>query len=652
MADSAETTVPTGTPPAPRSRARWWVLGLVVAGAVLLVWLAWSAYALLTTQQQATAARAALASGQASLADGDVTAARADIDQAATSLQAADDAVRALPLKVLARVPWVGQTVHDLRYLVAGAQRTAAGATALVDVATRIDPGAGGTTPLFADGAVDLTQLDDITAAVAQARDEFDIAVASFDEIQGSGPGGGIVTEARDEALAEAVPLRDSLTKADAVLPLLPAALGADGPKRYLVALLSSAEVHASGGTVKAVIEVTSDDGRIGVDSIESTGQASLAISGPEVGYEHRSVFYEPQQPVRFAWATLDPDYRFTGYELATSYEAVTGTPVDGVVAIDNVGLVEPLRVTGPLDAGGLGTITADNFLQYVLVDSYREFGDDDAGRKALNAALLERTVAGLQSGDTALPLLRALGAGIPGRHVQAWAADPALEDALVAAGLGGQVVGGATGDHIAVFTQNWNDTKNDPFQRRVIDQSVTLAADGSATVRRTTAITWDLPDDADSTDYVTCLRGCWSYAYLLSYVPAAATDVQQTIESTSPQPRPRDLPNDPPRWRWDIGPMLVADSVGRPVAIAGIWVAPDGTATQTLTYSLPPGTFAQPDSTVRYDVTADPQPFAGTSDLTVTVQPPAGWLIADGSEPTLSTPLDRVVTWSTVATQ
>src|SRR5690606_41555781 len=59
---------------------------------------------------------------------------------------------------------------------------------------------------------------------------------------------------------------------ADRITALGPAMLGAEGPRRYLVVALNSAELRAGGGIPGALAVVTTDGGRVTLERQASTG--------------------------------------------------------------------------------------------------------------------------------------------------------------------------------------------------------------------------------------------------------------------------------------------------------------------------------------------------------------------------------------------
>lgn len=638
---------------APRRRGRVW-MSVVVGAVVVLGFLAWAGASLLLTQVHAKAARDAMTAAQPALMDGDADAARASLNTAKDEIASADGWSRMLPLRLLSRVPWIGTTINDTRLLLGAAGSVADGALALSDVAERATDPAPGQRPLLSDGRIDLEQLDDMAVDVGNARDNLFAAVSLLEQVRGTGPAGGMMTEARDAALEEGVPLLQTLDRVDAVLPLLPGALGADGPRTYLVPLMNPAELFGSGGAALGVTVVTVDDGRIEVADVDDSGKG---IDGDDLKvWEHRAgmpFFSSPTMPAAFPWAHLHPDFRISGYELAQAWQASTGEQIDGVVALDINAIADALRAIGDVEAGSLGTVSADNAVRKVLVDSYRDVWERptsewetalDERRQALRE-LLNRVLQRAYAGSGSFGVMTEIATGIPARHVQLWFADPALQAAVERSGASGALNTGR-GDHIAVFTHNGSASKNDVFQRRTVEQEVRLSPDGGADVVRTTTVHFDTPDWGDMGDKIEYYYFArWTFDWILSYLPLDA-EVEE-LSSTGGSEPPADTPVFVPA-QYQIPDGDWPDGLGGRMVRTADWAAPQGTIVQTLRYRIPAGTFSEPDGSVRYRVTVDPQPFAGKAAVSVTVTPPDGWSFGDGSGPDYSADLDQAHAWST----
>lgn len=599
--------------PASTTRARhpWrWIFGGVAL--LLVVALAWLAWGLLSAAReargQAATAQASLSRAATALADGDVAGARAAVDEGTAAVTAATAALETPQVAVVGALPVVGQAVDDARAL-ADAAVLATEAAADVTEAYAAAKGVDGASPLFADGRVDDAVLTSVLDRVVSAAAAVDQAQAELDTVQATLPGTASLAEARDAARAELAGLQGGLDAVATAAPSLPAALGFDGPRTYLLAILNSAELRASGGPPLAAAVLRFDDGRL---TVVARGQTGVVFTegNPKVEYDAAD---GTRRFDRFVNATADADYRIAGIDLARSWEASTDIPVDGVITVDAVALAEVLDATGPIEVAGYGEVTGDTFVQTVLVDAYERFAGAQDDRQQVNTLMIDELAARLVRGDSTLPVLRALGATSPARHVQAWFADEALNAAVAESSLAGAVADvDRRADRVAVFTQNTNGSKVDVFQQRAITHEVALADDGSATVSQSIAIDNDTPSTRRS-DRRTYYRTGWSRNVYRIYLPDAATDVSVSL---------------PQGTEGSVRSTSTADPLGRRFAVVDAWIEPQGELTIDVGYSLPAGTFTD-GAGLTYRLLADPQALVRPATLDVRVTAPAGRAMA-----------------------
>lgn len=614
-----------------RARHPWrWAVGAIALLLVLaLSWLAWGLLsAAREARSQAGIAQSSLSRAATALADGDVAGARAAVAEGTVAVDAASAALESPQVRFVGALPIVSQAVDDARAL-ADAAVLATGAAGDVTDAYAAAKGVDGAPPLFATGRVDEVVLQSVLTRVVSAATAVDAAEVELDKVQATLPGTAPLAEARDSARAELAGLRGGLDAVATAAPSLPAALGFDGPRTYLLAILNSAELRASGGPPLAVAVLRFDRGRLTVVARGQTGVVFMP-GNPKVEYEAAdgTVRFD-----RFVNATADADYRIAGIDLARSWEASTSIPVDGVITVDAVALAEVLNATGPIEVEGYGEVTGDNFVQTVLVDAYERFAGAQEDRQQVNTQMIDELAARLVRGDSTLPVLRALGGTSPARHVQAWFADETLNDTVADSSLAGAVADVDDGaDRVAVFTQNVNGSKVDVFQQRSIAHDVALAADGSADVSQSIAIGNDTPPTRRS-DRRTYYRTGWSHNVYRIYLPDAATDVSVTL---------------PPGTEGAVRSTSTPDPKGRHFATVDAWIKPQGSLIIDVDYRLPAGTFTDAAG-LTYRLLADPQALVRPATLTVRVTVPGGRSL--DAEPPWQVSGDTAV-WSGALTQ
>ena len=279
--------------------------------------------------------------------------------------------------------------------------------------------------------------------------------------------------------------------------------LGADGVRRYFVALENDAEERDQ-GAILSYVSVTVDHGHIQVLQhgdiltplqVPGAGTTNLLLKGPApvaIPPGTASVFgsIDPTETWQSVNATADFD--FTGKAIQAMYRQATGQTVDGVVALDVPALAALLRVVGPVTVPDIGVqISADNAGTVILHDLYNSFPDNQqAVRQELLSEVVTEVVSRLSAGSfDPLPLAQGLADAAAGEHLRVWSANGQEETTLEHVGLGGGpgAVDANRTFHVAV--ENRNATKVDYYVTTSAQQQVTVTANGTAIVHTTVVV-------------------------------------------------------------------------------------------------------------------------------------------------------------------
>jgi hypothetical protein len=316
--------------------------------------------------------------------------------------------------------------------------------------------------------------------------------------------------------------------------------LGADGTRRYLVALQNNAEMRDQ-GIVLSYVPLSVQDGHFTFEKGGSIADLTLDRPTATVLPAGTLAVFGPAKPTqRWTAVNASADFAVSGRSMVDMYHQATGQTVDGVVAIDVPGLADMLRVVGPVSVEGRSDpITADNAAQVLLHDFYEGLGpvsDQTARRERLGDVLRvvgDRLTTGTRD---AVSLGRELGQAAKGGHLKLWSATAEEEGVFERTGLGGGpgAVGADRTFHVAV--ENRSGTKVDYYVQPTIRQDVTLTPQGSAVVHTTVTVDNQAPVNAAPSyalgpDEFTKKPGDY-LAWVLLWSPAASTVPASTPES------------------------------------------------------------------------------------------------------------------------
>ena len=144
-------------------------------------------------------------------------------------------------------------------------------------------------------------------------------------------------------------------------MPGLAEALGADGPRRYLVSALNDAEVFGSGGAPLSALVVQADKGTFRVDE---SGQleSKLSPDNPSIVWEHEGgpPWYRQGKRYPFVNSNFHPDFGIASVDMRRAWAALGYPEVDGVITVDMSALASMLAWTGAVTSPGFGRIDAE----------------------------------------------------------------------------------------------------------------------------------------------------------------------------------------------------------------------------------------------------------------------------------------------------
>lgn len=581
------------------------------------------------------------------LTSGDYAEAEQSFERATESTVRLQKSVDIAPFNLAGRIPGVDVAVENWQLAVDAASALTSATGDLISLYGDLSGKADGP-KIFSDGAIDLARLENLPDRVDAASDKLASAHADLMVIRAATVPSEPLDRVREKALEEMLPVEEAMASLQVIAPVLPDALGANGPRRYLIAIGNQAEMRAAGGAPLTLVLVEFNEGRISIPIKGPTStQLFPPLNAPVEWWGPGGNPFFPTNPrnAPFVVTNTHPNLLFSAREMAEAWVGGNYPTVDGVITLDLTAIAAVLDATGPVESEVYGTVDGERLGQILLVDAYMEFGQEGAvERQEANQALLNDLLERLLGGEDLVNAAQAITSTAPGRHFQAWMRNPELQRLSLRSGAAGQVNDPGTGDWSAVYTQNGNQSKVDVFQQRNVLVTVTMADDGSARVTQQVTLTNATPADRPEgpPERVGYETSWLKNAYIL-YVPDAATDYRANYPDGFAV---RPFKNHP-----QLGRGWVDDGFGhRMIRVVG-WTPPGGQNAVSVSYTLPAGTFSEVDGVLEYRLQADPQSLFVPSTLSVTVTPPAGWQpvqapgqIQQGSTATVSAVQDAPV--------
>ncbi len=258
------------------------------------------------------------------------------------------------------------------------------------------------------------------------------------------------------------------------------AALGADGPRRYLLLFQNSSEIRATGGFVGNVALLKIADGNIEkfkfYDVYDLDGQLTEHIVPPR-----------PIQDISSAWSLHDANWFFdfpsSARKISTFYEKEGGATLDGVIALNSNVAEDLLSLLGPVQLSeDVEIINSEN-----LVDKLNEFGEKSLSSDDFNQRVALEEIFNILLGrlsqmnsEQALALVRILNGAVAAKDIQVFLNNKEEQGFISSLGIGGAQNSG-DGEALAVVHSNINGFKTDRVIEEKINLDTKVNSDGSS---------------------------------------------------------------------------------------------------------------------------------------------------------------------------
>jgi hypothetical protein len=393
---------------------------------------------------------------------------------------------------VAEHVPVLGPNLKALRELTAVVDDAMTAGEPLASLATDLTPAA--LAPH--DGKIPLEPFIKAASMVPTAATDFTAIQTRLAAV----PTAGTVHQLQD-AKSMLTGVIDSAAKAlsDAapIVREVPAFLGADGPRTYVVMFLNNAELRALGGTALSFAEITVDQGAIKLGGVvPASGGTFKSHKEPIIPLpDGTGAIYPYTLGYFIANATIRPSAVTAAQIVQAEWKSTFGTKVDGVISMDGGALAYLLKAVGPVTISTGDVVTSKNVESLLLNEVYQRYDTgnyavDNAQQGVVYSETVSATFAKLTSGGfDPLTLFDALQGAADTHRMSVWFANP-KEQATIATtpfAAKGLPESTATTDVVGVYLKNQSWSKLDYYLASTLTTGTAVCTPDGRQVHRVT---------------------------------------------------------------------------------------------------------------------------------------------------------------------
>lgn len=391
------------------------------------------------------------------------------------------------------------------------------------------------------DGRIDVDQISALGDTVTGALETTTASQKRLDSLDRDGLVDQI-TSAMDKIEPKLNEVADLLGAAKQATDVLPAALGADGPRNYLMLFQNNAESRGTGGNPASILLVNVTDGAITI--ADQASSRDFSNGGPELitDIDDETLKLYGDKIGRYMMdMTLTPDFPTTA-DIATAWWGTySDTPIDGVVSLDPVALSYLLKATGPIELETGDTLTPDNAVSLLLNETYFRYEDPDL-QDLFFAAAAGSIFDALTQGDLDIKELISQLTIVIDQGRLLYSSSDEAENALFAdTRVAGTLPESNDETNVAgVYINDTTGSKMDYYMDVAIDVEQSCAADATSTA--TTVTLSNVLDPAKADDLPGYIQGPY-YDHgriatdVVLYAPVGQTITDVTVNGKSKKP-------------------------------------------------------------------------------------------------------------------
>jgi hypothetical protein len=498
MSATEELRAPAHKPPRKRLIRRWWfwaiivVFVLLVAGALYAWQLSTRVFEVKNELESAQGLATDLKTQAAAL---DLEAAQGTLDEVSEHTNRAVEISQEPIWSFSEGIPVLGKNLVVVRQL-AGVTDDLMGdvAAPLIDAVKNVDPASLAIT----NGAIDVAPFIGAVDAIAIADTNLKETSATLEAIDTDGTVDQVSgAKTTLTGLLESVaPLLDTVNN---VAPLLPATLGAEAPRKYVVMFQNNAESRPLGGTALSFAVISIDQGRIIFDETIPAGFKNFVASTPVLPQpDGVAELFNGELGNFIPNNTLRPSFTTAALVTQEMWKRDQGYAVDGIISIDPVALSYILRATGPIPLSTGDVLTSESLVPLLLNGVYQRYNTNNVLRDNLaQDRVYSEAVDATFSALTTKPLdpmllVGALTQGWNESRILYWSAHEDEQARLIKFGLNAELpVSDETTERMGVyFAENVGSKMNFYLNQSVEIAQATCRTDGLESYRISTTLT------------------------------------------------------------------------------------------------------------------------------------------------------------------
>ncbi|WP_435743072.1 DUF4012 domain-containing protein [Microbacterium sp. PMB16] len=326
-----------------------------------------------------------------------------------------------------------------------------------------------------AQGRVDVAALQSLSAQVADMAASIRSSLTSIEAIDR-----GALIDQVDAGVADVGAtlerLDGVLEPAESIISVLPDALGAEGPRNYLLMFQGNAEARAAGGGPGSFILVHVENGALTIANEAAATEFDIALPKPVMPLDPETeAVYSDTIGRWIANLTATPDFP-TSAALAKAWWAQrSDEKIDGVISVDPVALSYMLVATGPLQLPTGESLTSDNAVSLLLNGAYFAYPTGVESNLFFAGASASIFAAMTQGAADPVAFVNAITRSADEGRIKVWTADPEEQALLGASPASGILpVENTNETTVGVFFNDTTGAKMDYY----VDAAVSVASD------------------------------------------------------------------------------------------------------------------------------------------------------------------------------